>query len=109
MANKFLDNDGVEYLWSKIKEYVTAHGGSTGEVSWEDILNKPDFSNIYRFKGSVNNFSALPTVDNEIGDVWNVIATDMNYGWTGEKWDPLGQVFEIQAITNEEIDAIIGE
>lgn len=107
MTNKFLDNEGVEYLWSKIKEYVTMHGGA-GEISWEDILNKPDFSNVYRFKGSVNNFSALPTTNNENGDVWNVIATDMNYAWDGEKWDPLGQTFEIQSISNEEIDTIIG-
>ncbi len=30
----------------------------------------------------------------------------MNYAWTGEVWDALGATFEIQAITNEEIDAI---
>lgn len=83
-------------------------------ISWDDIENKPnvalktDIVNVYRFKGSVSNFSSLPIENIEVGDVYDVIATDMNYGWTGTKWDPLGQVFEIQAITNEEIDNIIG-
>ena len=33
----------------------------------------------------------------------------MNYAWDGEQWDALGQVFEVQAITNAEIDAITAE
>ena len=30
----------------------------------------------------------------------------MNYAWTGSQWDALGQAFEIQSITNAEIDAL---
>ena len=30
----------------------------------------------------------------------------MNYAWTGTAWDALGQLLEIQSITNGEIDAI---
>ena len=41
--------------------------------------------------------------------MWNVEDTGMNYAWTGEEWDALGQVFEIQAITNGEIDSITDE
>ena len=43
------------------------------------------------------------------GDVWNVEATGMNYAWTGDAWDALGETFEIQSITNAEIDSITAE
>ena len=52
------------------------------------------------------NYAALPESGNTVGDVWNVEDTGMNYAWTGTGWDALGAAFEIQAITNAEIDAI---
>ena len=33
----------------------------------------------------------------------------MNYAWNGTKWDPLGQLFAIESITNAEIDAMFTE
>lgn len=57
-----------------------------------DSLNSP-LSNVYRYQGNV------PTVEdlNNIrcpckGDVYNVSDTDMNYAWTGCRWDALGGV-----------------
>lgn len=168
--NKFLDSNGVIYLWSKIKalaggkvdketgkglssndftaaekaklegleNYVlpaaTAEvlggvkvgaglsvsqgvlsvtgGGTASAVDWSNVQNKPDLAlksdlaSLYRYKGSVANFASLPAAENTAGDVWNVEATGMNYAWNGTDWDALGQSFEIQAITNGEIDAI---
>lgn len=93
---------------------LSATGGGTADsVDWANIQNKPelalksDLTSLYRFKGSVTNFAALPTEDNVAGDVWNVEATGMNYAWTGSEWDALGEVFEIEGITNAEIDAIV--
>ena len=48
----------------------------------------------------------LPTDGNETGDVWNVEDSGMNYAWTTAGWDALGAAFEIQTITNTEIDEI---
>lgn len=90
-------------------------GGEADAVEWANVKNKPDvalksdLSSVYRYKGSVVNSAALPSEDNTAGDVWNVEATGMNYAWDGEKWDALGEIFEIQAITNAEIDSITGE
>lgn len=166
--NRYLDNNGLLYLWGKIKALVggkvdkvegkglsandftaedkaklaglenytlpsatadTLGGVKVGTglavnngvlsavvdaVEWSQIQNKPDvalksdLSSVYRYKGSVASYASLPTEDNEVGDVWNVESTGMNYGWTGEAWDPLGESFEIQAISNAEIDAITG-
>lgn len=115
---KILDENGLLYLWGRIKDwvksYVAEHSGGTADsVAWDDITGKPDvalksdLTTVYRYKGSVENFASLPTVDNEVGDVWNVEDTNMNYGWTGSDWDPLGQIFEVEALTNAEIDAIM--
>ncbi len=117
--NKYLDNNGVLYLWNKIKDWVKAYvaehsgGGVADSVDWENIKNKPDLvlksdmSSVYHYKGSLSNYASLPTEGNTTGDVWNVEATGMNYAWDGEKWDALGEIFEIHSITNAEIDAIV--
>lgn len=92
---------------------LSATGGGTADaVDWSNVQNKPDLAlksditGMYHYKGSKASFAALPATNNEVGDVWNVEDTGMNYAWTGEAWDALGQVFDIQAITNAEIDAI---
>lgn len=87
-------------------------GGEADSVSWDNITDKPDLAlksevtNVYTYKGSVENYASLPTEDNAVGDVWDVSSTGMNYAWTGEGWDELGGTFEIENITNAEIDAI---
>lgn len=111
--SKYLDNNGLLYLWAKIKDYVATHGGAVENIAWDDITDKPDvalksdIASVYKYKGSLVNYSSLPMEDNEIGDVWNVEATEMNYAWTGTDWDALGESFQIESITNAEIDAIV--
>ena len=88
---------------------------SAQSAVWDQISGKPDLAlksditGLYRFKGSVTNFASLPAGENEAGDVWNVEATGMNYAWTGTEWDALGESFQIESISNEEIDAIAAE
>lgn len=111
---KYLDSNGVRYLWGKIKTYVAEHsgGGTADSVDWSNIQNKPelalksDLASVYRFKGSVTNYASLPAEENETGDVWNVEATGMNHAWTGTAWDALGESIAIESISNAEIDAI---
>ena len=92
----------------------TTGGGTADSVDWSNVQNKPDLAlksdltSLYRYKGSVTNYASLPATGNAVGDVWNVSATGMNYAWTGEDWDALGQEFQIEAITNAEIDAVTG-
>ena len=95
---------------------LSATGGGTADaVDWSNVLNKPDLAlksdlaSLYRYKGTVANYASLPNTGNVVGDVWNVSATGMNYAWTGEDWDALGQEFQVEAITNAEIDKITSE
>ncbi len=61
----------------------------------------------YKYKGSVATQEDLPSSGNKVGDVWNVQATGMNYAWNGTSWDPLGSDFNIEAISNSDIDQIM--
>lgn len=80
-----------------------------GFSSPSDYAKKSDISGLYKYKGSKANYALLPATGNEVGDVWNVEDTGMNYAWTGDGWDALGTMFEIEAITNTEIDTITAE
>lgn len=95
---------------------LSATGGGTADaVDWSNVQNKPDLAlksdltGLYHYKGSVINYASLPNTGNSVGDVWNVEATGMNYAWTGEDWDTLGETFQIESITNAEIDTITSE
>ena len=81
----------------------------SGFSAASDYAKKTDISGLYKYKGSKATFSALPTSGNVAGDVWNVEDTGMNYAWTGTAWDALGATFEINSITNGEIDTITAD
>lgn len=73
-----------------------------------EYAKKTDLANVYIYKGSVATYADLPATGQTAGDVYNVEADGMNYAWTGEAWDALGMVLEIEYLTNAEIDEIIG-
>lgn len=64
-------------------------------------------SSVYRYKGSKDTVSQLPTSNNVIGDVWNVVSGSgtigtasyvppgTNYAWTGSEWDALGGTIDL--------------
>lgn len=73
---------------------------------------KSDITNMYIYKGSVADASKLPKTGQQVGWVYNIESASvyggagMNVAWDGTAWDPLGEIFTITAITNEEIDDI---
>ena len=73
---------------------------------------KADVVGMYKYKGSVTNSSNLPTNNQTKGDVYNIVNASSygpagtNVAWDGSAWDALGGLFEIESITNAEIDAI---
>lgn len=84
------------------------------ETKLEELGNK--VTKIYRPKGSVEMFEALPT-DAEAGDVYNVVQSHenipagTNYAWVDINgkmaWDPLGGTVDLSAyITKEDSKAI---
>ena len=68
-------------------------------------------SKVYKYKGQVQTLADLNNIQNpKNGDVYDVVETGMNYAWNAEenRWDNLGEIFEIEALSNYEIDVITG-
>lgn len=63
--------------------------------------------NIMRYKGSVATYADLPTEDNEIGDVYNVVDTGNNYAWDGEAWDEIGSSIDLSGYPEKAQDETI--
>ena len=90
---------------SLIANYMTA----------SDVINVINIavSSVYRYKGSVANYSSLPASGQAVGDVWNVEDTGDNYAWDGTAWDKLAGTVDLsnyvtlntaQTITNKTIN-----
>ena len=66
---------------------------------------KSDISTAFRYKGSVDTYSALPTNGVAVGDVYNITAADTGHGvkagdnvaWNGNDWDNLSGVVDLSA------------
>ena len=93
-------------LFNKIDGLPTAT-----EIS-NTYAKKSDITNMYVYKGSIADASKLPTTGQQVGWVYNIETASvyggagMNVAWNGTAWDPLGEIFTITAITNEELDEI---
>jgi len=122
-ANKVLSVAAVEQAIAAaatpISQSISTDTGSTTKVpsvkAVEDAIGSA-LSTVYKYKGSVQTEAELPTTNVANGDVYNIVARS-TYGEAGMNvaaivdgstvsWDPLGGNFEIQAMTNDEIDAI---
>jgi hypothetical protein len=52
-------------------------------------------SSVYKVKGSVDSYDALPTEDQVVGDVYNVLDSGSNYVWTEDGWDKLSETVDL--------------
>ena len=84
ITDAFTKNEVNSALGAKL-DSATA---STTYATKEELNSK--VASVYKVKGSVANQAALPEESNEVGDVYNVEDTGINYVWTGEEWDALG-------------------
>lgn len=89
-------------------DYTASQVGAIPITMAETFAQKSDITGVYIYRGSVAAYDDLPSEDQTVGDVYNVEENDMNYGWTGTVWDPLGQIFQIDYLTADEINEIMG-
>lgn len=70
----------------------------------------------YKFKGSVQTYSDLPSTDLTVGDVYNIVTADPTHGieagdnvaWTGTEWDRLGGNVDLSAYyTSAQTDTLL--
>jgi hypothetical protein len=84
----------------------------TSFVDLSPYAKKADIVGTYKYKGSVETASVLPTSGQTTGDVYNIVASSSygpagcNVAWNGKAWDSLGGIFTITSISNSELDTI---
>lgn len=99
----FKDTGGTSYSLDK---------DLTKYVDLSPYAKKADIVGTYKYKGSVDTASALPTSGRTTGDVYNIVASSSygpagcNVAWNGSGWDSLGGIFTITSISNSELDTI---
>lgn len=109
LENTYADKSSYLKKTDATLTYVSKTGLST-ELAY--YAKKSDITNMYVYKGSVADASKLPTTGQQVGWTYNIETASqyggagMNVAWNGTEWDPLGEIFTITAITNEEIDEI---
>lgn len=107
----YTETDPTVPEWAKAESkptYTATEVGAIPATMADTFAKKTDLASVYKYKGSVANYAALPTENLTVGDVYNVEDTDMNYGWTGTEWDPLGNMFQLDPLTEEDIKTIMG-
>lgn len=109
LENTYADKSSYLKKTDATLTYVSKTSLST-ELGY--YAKKTDIINMYVYKGSVADASKLPTTGQKVGWVYNLESASvyggagMNVAWDGAKWDPLGEIFTITSITNEELDEI---
>jgi hypothetical protein len=78
-----------------------------------DYINSR-LSAVFKYKGSVATFAALPTTGQAVGDTYNVVAAfslsgedypaGTNVAWNGTGWDPLAGFLDTSNFLTEETD-----
>lgn len=84
--------DDVYYYFEEVKLPEKADKLTT--YTKEEVDSK--VVGIYKFKGNKTDYADLiATTGMAVGDVYNLLSNEKNYGWTGSSWDDLGGVFDI--------------
>lgn len=76
-----------------------------------EASNALELLSVLDYKGSVDSEDDLPE-EAQVGDVYNVTDTGMNYAWNGSQWDALGSVTTLTSLgvtaTAEELNYVDG-
>lgn len=107
----YTETDPTVPAWAKAAEkpaYTATEVGAVPLAMADSFAKKSEIAGAYIYRGSVAAVSDLPSEGLNAGDVYNVEETDMNYGWTGSTWDPLGNMFQLDPLTEAEVKAIMG-
>lgn len=110
-----MSSEGLKAI-RKTSEIHMANGAIVDSLETSSTSNAPSIravnealsnvnekiSSVYKYKGNVANFDALPSSGNTIGDVWNVLDNGTNYAWTGTEWDSLAGIVDLTDFYNKE-------
>ncbi len=80
----------------------------------DDTYTKEEIDSIiataFQYKGSVADYDSLPTENNKVGDVYNLLDTGANYAWDGIGWDKLSELYDFSHFaTKDELEESIAD
>lgn len=83
-------------------------------IDLSNYATKSDITTAVIYRGSVENYAALPTGSVKNGDMYNVEQADAEHGidagmnvvWNGESWDPMAPMVVFEGISTSEIDEL---
>lgn len=79
---------------------ITLPNGSTYDIYDAAAVHVGDITALMDLKGTKSSFEALPSSNNEVGDVWLISNTGEEYVWDGETWIKLGYTIEAASTTH---------
>lgn len=93
-------NKNQQYLSIDLNGLTAILVGQINKLNTKVNNISSEISTVYDFKGSVASVSSLPD-SADIGDVYNVTDTGMNYAWTGSEWDALSSIVDLTSIIKD--------
>lgn len=100
----------VKSTASKGSYFVKIDDAYTKTETYNKLEVDNKLSSVYKYKGSLNSYSLLPSTGQANGDVYNVVAsaegTNINYAWNGSAWDNLGGIEPLATATNNGLMSI---
>lgn len=90
----------VNYNDTELRTEIATKANADTVYTKEQVDSK--LTATYKFRGSVDNYAALPKGNNTIGDVYNLLDTGYNYAYAGEGqgelkdgWDNLSGIVDL--------------
>ena len=111
---KTVYNPEMPVEWDDIQDVpTTLEGYGITDAATKDELEevREAVSKVYKYCGQVQTVADLQNIANpNNGDVYDVVEDGMNYAWNADenRWDNLGQIINIESISNYELDIITG-
>ena len=99
-------NKSETYSKSEANTLLNAKANTSDVYTKSEIDAK--VSSVYKYKGSVQNYSNLPTTGLTVGDVYDIKNADSTHGikagdnvaWNGTTWDVLSGIVDLSEINN---------
>ena len=98
----------------KVNGTALAVTGKVVNVDLSNYVKKGDVTTVMRYCGSVQNYAALPSSGNVVGDAYNVTEASPAYGvnagdnvvWNGTTWDVLAGTVDLSGyVTKDEFES----
>lgn len=90
----------VNYNDTELRTEIATKANASAVYTKEQVDSK--LTATYKFRGSVDNYAALPKENNTAGDVYNLLDTGYNYAYVGEGlgelkdgWDNLSGIVDL--------------